>query len=216
MRWLRAVAVLIGSSSAAFAAPPAVDSQLWSELDATYPIATNWSATAIFTTRVGNDLPNPTLTAGGLQIDYRSGSWTATGTTYYVSIRNAESGARTAIWLPAAALTYETTIGPITLSDRNRLEQLEGLPRAPTRYRNRASADWHVPGGYAFADIFVADEAFYDFSRAAWTRNRAQAGVQFRPAPNTRLQTFYMRQNNSYGAPSRLNVLGLTLQFDIK
>ncbi len=213
---MRAVAVLVGSSSAAIAAPPAVDGQLWNELDATYPLAANWSATAIFATRVGNDLPNPTLTAGGLQIDYRSGPWTATETAYYVSIRNAGSGARTAIWLPAVALAYEAAIGPITLSDRSRLEQFEGLSGAPTRYRNRASAEWHVAGPHSLSDIFVADEAFYDFSRGAWTRNRAQVGVEFRPAAKTRLQTFYLRQNNSYGAPSRLNALGFTLQLDIK
>ena len=193
-----------------------MDGQLWSELDATYPIAANWSATAIFTARVGNELPNPTLTAGGLQVDYRSGPWTATGTTYYVSLRNAASGARTAVWLPAGALAYEVTIGPITLSDRNRWEQLEGLPGDPVRYRNRASADWRVPDRHALTDIFVADEVFYDFSRGAWTRNRAQLGVQFRAGPNTRMQTYYLCQSNSYGAPSRLNVLGLTLQFEIK
>ena len=170
----------------------------------------------IFTTRGGDELPNPALTAGGLQIDYRSGSWTATGTGYYLSIRNAVSGARTAIWLPAAALTYEFALGPVTLSDRSRLEQLEGPPRNPARYRNRASADWHVPGPHVLTDIFVAEEAFYDFSRGAWTRNRVQVGVQFRTAPNIRLQAYYMHQSNTYGVPDRLNVLGLSLQFDIE
>lgn len=216
MRRLHAAAVLVGCSFGAFAAPPSVDSQVWGELDATYPIGADWSATAIFATRMGNDLPNPTLTAGGLQIDYRRGSWTATATGYYVSIRNAESGARTSIWLPAAAVTYGFGIGPVALSDRNRLEQLEGLPGAPARYRNRASADWPVPGQHVSIDIFVADEVFYDFSRDRWTRNRAQVGLQFQPAPNAWLQSYYMRQNNTYGAPDRLNVLGLTLQFDIK
>ena len=216
VRRLQAAAILVGCPSAGFAAPPSVDSQVWSELDATYPVAVNWSATAIFTTRLGIDLPNPTLTAGGLQIDYRSGSWTATGTGYYVSIRNAECGARTAIWLPAAALTYELGIGPVALSERNRLEQLEGLPGAPARYRSRAGADWQIPGQHALIDVFVADEVFYDFSTDRWTRNRAQVGLQFQPAPNFRLQTFYLRQNNADGAPDRLNVLGLTLQFDIE
>jgi hypothetical protein len=215
MRRLQAAAILVGCAPAASAAPPSVDSQVWSELDATHSIAANWFATAILTTRLGNDLPNPTLIAGGLQIDYRCGSWTATGSGYYVSIRNAESGARTAIWLPAAALTYVFDIGSLAFSDRNRLEQLEGLPGAPARYRNRIGADWHIPGQHAVPDIVVADEVFYDFSRDHWTRNRAQVGLQFYPAPNSRLQTYYMRQTNTYGAPDRLNVLGFTLQFDI-
>jgi Protein of unknown function (DUF2490) len=216
MRRLLAATVLVPCSSGAFAAAPSVDSQLWSEIDASYPIAADWSATGIFTTRLGSDLPNPTLTAGGLQIDHRVGSWTVSGTGYYVYVRNAQSGARTGVLLPAAALTYESGLGPVTLSDRNRLEQLEGLPGSPRRYRNRMSTTWHLPSGHQMTDVFVADEVFYDFSRNRLTRNRAQAGVQFNLSPNTRLQAFYMRQNNTYGAPGQLNVLGLTLQLDIK
>jgi hypothetical protein len=216
MRRLFAAAVVVPCSYSTFAAVPSMDSQLWSELDATHPITADLSATGILATRLGNDLPNPTLTARGLQIDYRIGAWTASVTGYYVSIRNAQSSARTGIWLPAAALTYEIGFGPVALSDRNRVEQLEGLPGSPMRYRNRASADWHLPGEHALTDLFVADEVFYDFSRDRWTRNRAQAGVQFHLTANTWLQTFYMRQNNTYGAPSRLNVLGLTVQVDIK
>jgi hypothetical protein len=193
-----------------------MDNQLWSELDATHTITADVSATAIFTTRLGDDLRNPTLTAVGLQIDYRIGAWTASLTGYYVSIRNAQSGDHMGIWLPAAALSYEIGFGPVALSDRNRVEQLEGLPGSPMRYRNRASADWHLPSEHALTDLFVVDEVFYDFSRDRWTRNRAQAGVQFYLTANTRLQTFYMRQNNTYGAPDRLNVLGLTVQIDIK
>jgi hypothetical protein len=216
VRGLFAGAVVAHWSSGAFAATPSVDSQLWTELDATHPLTADLSATGIVTTRLGNDLPNPTLTAGGLQIDYRVGSWTASATGYYVSIRNAQSGTRTEIWLPATALTYEFSIGPLALSDRNRVEQLEGLPGSPLRYRNRAGADWRLPGRQALTDIFVVDEVFYDFSRDRWTRNRAEAGFQFRLAANTRLQTFYMLQHNIYGAPERLNVLGLTLQLDIE
>jgi hypothetical protein len=85
-------------SSMAFAGVPSVDDQFWSELDATHAISAELSATAIVTTRLGNDLPNPTLTAGGLQIDYLFGSWIASATGYYVSARNAETGAHTAVW----------------------------------------------------------------------------------------------------------------------
>jgi hypothetical protein len=156
------------------------------------------------------------LTAGGLQIDYRSGSsWIVSGTAYYVSIRNAATGAHTRVWLPAAALTYQFELGPVALADRNRFEQLEGLPGSPIRYRNRASISWHVPGRNELTDVFAADEAFYDFSKDRWTRNRAQTGVQFQLRTATKLQIFYMRQKNTYGTPDRLNVLGLTLQLDI-
>jgi Protein of unknown function (DUF2490) len=199
-----------------FASPPSVDNQLWNELDATRAISADMSATAIVTTRLGNDLPNPSLTAGGLEIDYRMGSWIASGTGYYASVRNAETGTHTAVWLPALALTYQIVVGRFALSDRNRVEQLNGIPGSPTRYRNRASADWHVSSDQRVTDVFIADEVFYDFSRDRWPRNRAQAGFQYHLASHTNLLVFYMRQNNSLGTPDRLNVLGLTLLLDIK
>jgi hypothetical protein len=133
-----------------------------------------------------------------------------------VSIRDAQSGARTTIWLPAAALTYEIGEEAVALSDRNRIERLEGLPGSPARYRNRASISWHLPGEHAWMTAFVADEVFYDFSKDRWTRNRAQAGLQFQLTTDTRLQTFYMRQNNTSGATRRLDVLGVTLQLAIR
>ena len=203
-------------SSIASTAVPAVDSQLWSELDVTRAVGADLSATAIVTTRLGNALPNPTLTAGGLQIDYRIGSWTVSGTGYYVYVRNTATGAPIRVWLPAAALGYEIDLGRLALSDRNRVEQLEGIPGSPTRYRNRASAYWRVTGGHELTEIFISNELFYDFSRDRWTRNRAQAGFQFQLGTDTKLQVFYMRQNNTYGAPDRLNVLGLTFQLELK
>jgi hypothetical protein len=199
-----------------FASPPSVDSQLWNELDATRAISADMSATATVTTRLGNALPNPSLTAGGLEIDYRMGSWIASGAGYYASVRNAETGTHTAVWLPTLALTYHIVVGRFTLSDRNRVEQLDGIPGSPTRYRNRASADWHVSSDQRVTDVFIADEVFYDFSRDRWTRNRAQAGFQYHLASDANLLIFYMRQNNSFGTPDRLNVLCLTLLLDIK
>jgi Protein of unknown function (DUF2490) len=200
----------------AYAAVPSIDSQLWSELDVTHAVSADLSATAIVTTRFGDGLPNPTLTAAGLQIDYRIGSWIVSGTGYYVSVRSAETGARAGIWLPAAALTYGMAVSRLALSDRNRVEQLEGLPGSPTRYRNRASAYWQVADGNGSAAVFITNELFYDFSRDRWTRNRAQAGLQFQLVADTKLQVYYMRQNNTYGTPDRLNVLGLTVQTELK
>jgi hypothetical protein len=197
------------------AAAPSSDSQLWSELDITHAFSTNFSATVMGTTRLGVDLPNPTLTAGGLQLDYRIGSWVASGTGDYVSIRNAENGAHTTVWLPAVALTYRAALGALEISDRNRVEQLEGIPGSPARYRNRAGASWPVSRGRHPTEVFISDEVFYDFSRARWTRNRAQAGLQFDLGSGADLQIFYMRQNNDYGAPDRFNVLGLTLQLQL-
>jgi hypothetical protein len=194
----------------------AADSQSWNEVDATHLLNENLTATGIVTARVGNGLPNPTLSAAGVQIDYRVGSWTSTATGYYVSVRDLHTGIGTAIWLPAAALTYSIDVGRLKVSDRNRLEQLEGIAGTPTRYRNRASLTWAVSEIDRLTDAFIADELFYDFTKGRWSRNRIQAGIQCRVTGTTQLQVFYMRQNDTYGALNRLNVLGVTLHLDVK
>jgi hypothetical protein len=205
----------LSTTSAACAAISGTDSQLWSELDVSHALDASLSATGIATARLGDALPNPTLSALGLQLDYRLGPWTASATGYDVRIRSAPSGLRTRIWLPAAALAYELAAGPLRFADRNRVEILEGIPGAPRRYRNRASIYCPVAGAPAAAEAFLTDEVFYDFSRQAWTRNRAQLGLQFRIAAPVRLQLFFLRQDTNYGLPRRLDVLGTTLQLDI-
>jgi hypothetical protein len=204
------------TAATTFSEVNAADSQSWDEVDMTHVLNEKLSATGILTTRLGNGLPNPTLNAEGLQIDYRFGSWTSSATGYYVSVRNPETGIRTVIWLPAAALTYNVDVGRLTVSDRNRVEQLEGIAGSPTRYRNRTSVTWSVSESGRLTKIFITDELFYDFARDRWTRNRIQAGIQCRLARDANLQVFYLRQNNTYGALNRLNVLGLTLHIDVK
>lgn len=194
----------------------ATDNQSWNEVDVTHVLTESLSATGIVTTRLGNSLPNPTLNAEGLQFDYRLGSWTSSATGYYVTVRNAESGARTVIWLPAAALTYNLDIGRLKLSDRNRVEQLEGIVGSPTRYRNRASLTWALSETDRLTDAYITDELFYDFTKDRWARNRIQAGIQYRIGGDAKLQVFYLRQNDATGALNRLNVLGLTLHLDVK
>jgi hypothetical protein len=204
------------TSATMFSDVKAADSQSWDEVDVTHILNGNLSATGIVTTRLGSGLPNPTLTAAGLQIDYRIGSWTSSATGYYVSVRNAQTGVHAAIWLPAAALTYNMDVGRLTVSDRNRVEQLEGITGSPTRYRNRASVAWTLSESGRIAKAFVADERFYDFSKDRWTRNRIQAGIQFTLPRDANLQVFYLRQSDPFGALNRLNVLALTLHVDAK
>jgi Protein of unknown function (DUF2490) len=213
--WAVAAIFTFVSSTIAFASPPSADNQLWDELDVTRAFSAGLSTTGIFTTRLGNNLPNPALTAVGLEIDYRMGCWTGSGTGYYVSIRNSESGAHTTVWVPTVSLTYRIDVGRLALSDRNRVEQLDGIPGSPIFYANRVDADWHVFADHV-TDVFIADEVFYDFPSDRWILNRAQAGFQYHLSPNARLLVFYTRQSGGLGMPDRLNVLGLSLLLDIR
>lgn len=200
----------------AAAAPPAVDNQYWGEVDATHPLSSDFSVTGIVTAHIGNQLPNPTFTGVGLQLDYVTGQFMTSGGSYFVSIRSAGSGEHITARLPFIAETYKVKYADVTLTDRNRIEEVEGVPNSPRRYRNRFGLDWSLSGNESLTHIFATDEVFYDFSRSQWTRNRAQVGLTLSITQNAALLVFYLRQQDNHGAPNRLNVIGTTLQMTIR
>jgi Protein of unknown function (DUF2490) len=207
---LRVASLVLALNSRA--AIPTSDSQFWSEVDTVARIAPQVIATAIATARFGDALPNPTLCGGGLQFDFFAGAWTFSGGTLFVGIRSPSSGGQTQVQLPLCAVSYTRKIGGITLSDRNRIERLEGIPGSPSRYRNRLGIDILTHFAGPVSHVFITDEGFYDISTSRWNRNRAQAGIGLPLGSSTELQVFFLRQDSRSGAPRSLNVLGTTLK----
>lgn len=207
---LRAACLIVAANSQA--AIPSSDSQFWSEVDTVVRISPEATATAIATARFGDALPNPTLYGGGLQLDLFAGAWTFSGGVLVVGIRNPASGGQTQVNLPLCALSYSKKIGDVTISDRNRIEKLDGIPGSPSRYRNRLGIDVLTHDAGPVSHVFLNDEAFYDISNSRWNRNRAQAGFGLPLSGSSELQVFFLRQDSRNGTPRSLNVLGTTLK----
>lgn len=195
-----------------FAAVPKNDGQFWAEIDTTANIAPRTTATVLATSRIGDDLPNPALSGGGLQLDFVDGPWALSGGALFVGVRNAGTGATTDVQLPLFAVTYSQKMAGVTISDRNRIEQLDGIPGSPTRFRNRLSIDFPTHNCGPISHAFVDDEGFYDFATSRWTRNRAQIGVGLPLTSSTEVQVFFLRQDNRSGSPRSLSVIGTTLK----
>lgn len=206
---LAAFLALVARSSASV---PVTDSQVWSEVDTVARIAPQAIATVIATARMGDGLPNPTLYGGGLQLDFFAGAWTFSGGALFVGIRNASSGGQQQVRLPLCAVSYTQKIGGFTISDRNRIERLDGIPGSPSRYRNRLGIDVPLHNAGPVSHVFMTDEGFYDISTSTWNRNRAQVGIGLPLGGSTELQVFFLRQDSRSGAPRSLNVLGTTLK----
>lgn len=214
-RWLGAFAPLALIAAPLWAAPPMLDEQSWNELDVQHVIDPDWSATAILTTRLGVDVPDPTLTAVGLQVDDRRGAWLASATAYRIWTRSATDGTGHGLWLPALAFSWLPAFHGLQFSERNRIEQVEGISGNPVRYRNRIGVDGPLAARPGAPRLFLADEVFYDFSSAHWTRNRLQAGILCALNAATHLQLYLLRQDSRSGRPARLDVLGLTLAVEL-
>lgn len=212
---LLSVIALMAWTLSVRAAVPRDDSQAWMEADMTAPITTELSATLIATSRESLQLPNPTLVGGGLSADWRLDRFTLTAGAYAVQIRGVTNGATTDVELPFLSANYSFEILGVSVSDRNRIEDLVGIPGAPYRFRNRLGADLPL-FQQGISHVFATDELFYDFATSRWNRNRAQLGFGVPVSSRGELQLFYLRQDNYGSEPRALNVLGLTFKVDLR
>jgi hypothetical protein len=197
------------AAPAAQAGVPQANAQVWGEVDLTVPVAPNVSATALAVDRNGEGLPNPTLAGGGLTLDARAGHWTFTLGDLGVAARSAVSGKTVDVDVPLGAVAYGWSLAGLNFDDRSRIERLDGLPGDPWRYRNRLQVSHPLEGLGPIGAVFASDEAFYDFSRQKWDRNRAQVGFSVHVARRQRLDIYYLRQDDRYARPGTLHALGL-------
>ena len=153
--------------------------------------------------------------AGGLIVDYHLGNWTLSAGDLEAVARNPRSGARLDVNLPLASFTYSWHLGDFHISDRNRVEDLDGVPGNPWRYRNRVSVEHTVTGLGPVSSVFVTDEAFLDLQTVQWTRNRTQLGFTVDIARRAQLQLYYLRQDDRVALPSAINALGTTLVIEL-
>jgi hypothetical protein len=61
---------------AAWAGTGEPDTQLWTEVDVTGPLATNTTITGVARLRLSETEPNPTLLSPGVDLNYKAGEWT--------------------------------------------------------------------------------------------------------------------------------------------
>lgn len=188
------------------------DSQVWNEVDVTAPLARNLSVTALGVVRDGDAVPDPALAGAGVTADYRKGPWTITLGDLWVSARNSATGHARRIDVPVAAVAYGWSAAGLAFRDRSRVERLDGSVGDTWRYRNQFEMEAPTPELRPIGALFFSDEGFYDLSRSQWTRNRAQAGVSVPMARRTELQVYFMRQDDRYARPGRLNILGFSFK----
>lgn len=202
-------AALLVSANAALATPDP-DSQWWSELDLTHQMSSDLSFTASGYLRAGDGYPNPWLIGAGAAFDYRVSSFTLTGGDLWVRVRTL-SGQSLDVQLPYVSGTYTLELGRFAFSDRIRAEQLSGLPGSPRRYRDRLGVNIPITGDPADRAALTLSREWLLDSAHQLTRTRTMLAVGFALSPATSVQLQYIRQHNTSGTPSALNVLGTEL-----
>ena len=196
------------------AAAPNPNAQLWSEADGIVKIAPGVDVTGAAYARAAEGFPTPALVAASLAVDFTSHGTVLTAGNLEARIRST-SGASTNVNLPFISVTFPVPVGSALLSDRSRLERIDGVPGSPYRYRNRLTAELPIPSGGAFSAVELSDEVFYDDSRHRWTRNRAQVSTVWKVGRQSELLVYLLDQHDVIASPHDLHVIGLTLRVKV-
>ena len=192
------------------------DTQLWTELDVTGPVATDTTITGIAKVRVSESLPNPTLTSLEADLNHKVGDW-------WLSIGYAHevTPARPEETVEGKQVNIKQLIrlfgsrawrfGRNTVALRLRLDDTLDASSNPYRARVRLEYRWATAGLSWMSYLFASDEVFYEFQDQSWFRNRFRAGANLVLSERTDLLMFYQRQDSNNSTPGAINALGLTL-----
>ena len=203
---------------AAYAAPlagatPSPDAQIWSEADFIGSLSRQTTLTGIVIGRAGESVPNPTLTALGLQLDRKLGHWSF-GLGYRHETERHATGGPDISQLALAVATFREDFGRSAVQIRSRVDNTLHSSGNPWRFRIRAEYRWATLGLRPINYLFLNDEAFYQGSAGEWSRNRAQGGLGLDLGRGKDLQVYYQWQNDRIASPARINALGL--HFDMR
>lgn len=112
------------------------------------------------------------------------------------------------------AATVRLSFRGFNFSDRNLGERRFRTSRDSTRYRNLLRIERPLAvKGFAFTP-FVTDEAFYDFTARAWTRNHVAVGIRKTFGKRYTGDVYYQHESAQNAANNNLVFVGLTIRLD--
>jgi hypothetical protein len=214
---IRSIAVAACAAPlAAWAGTGAPDTQLWTEVDVTGPLATNTTITGVARLRLSESEPNPTLLSPGVDFNYKTGEWTVSAGYRYnaTAEREPETVEGKSVKISQVALLMGRRawrFGRNTLALRLRFEDTINASSNPYRARIRLEYRWATEQLRWVSYLFVNDEGFYEFQDQKWFRNRFRAGANLKLSKRTELEVFYQRQDSNNSTPGAINALGLTM-----
>jgi hypothetical protein len=113
---------------------------MWNEVDLSASLMSRINITIPLVIRDSFNLANPQLYGAGAIVDVALTKYLSISGGYlFVGLPHIGPGYN--VNVPLAALTLHHRIGRFRVGDRNRWEQLRGLPGSPVRYRNKLLLD---------------------------------------------------------------------------
>lgn len=132
---------------------------------------------------------------------------------YYTHVNSGGADAWQVEYRPHLDATLSARLGPVALSDRNRLELRFKGGEDSARYRNRLKISLRTLGPLDVRP-YVAVEPFYDFKQEELNKNRSYVGARFGLWGRFSADVYYMYESRKRaGEWSGVPVVGTTLAF---
>jgi len=188
------------------------DNQQWTEVQIAVPVTKAFDFNIIGGLRIGRDLSHPVDERIGVGFTFRAGKH-VTVAPHYLHL-GMQPFPRRRLWENRLVfpVTVRFNLGKFRLNNRNQIDRrLRNSGIDTTRYRNAFGVEHPVGPDKWGLSVFAADEVFYDWAVDRWARNRFAAGATKEFNKHLSQNFYYLRQNDRFGVPGDLNVIGTRL-----
>ncbi len=184
-------------------------------MDVSTGLWNSYTLTGVAQLRLSDSLSNPTFTAGGLDLDRKTGDWTL-GIGYRHQVTGNRQGEDVNITqVLRLNATWQFRSGRNTFAIRTRVENTLTASGNPWRVRLRPEYRWSPYDWGMVSYLYANDEVFYRFSDDEFFRNRFQSGMNLAFGKRTALKVYYQRQDTNGQTPGAINALGLTMDISL-
>jgi len=210
------VLMLIGNRAAA-QTPPDKDFQQWTQFAATWKAKPKLAITTFGELHIGNDVSQLDQEIVSASVTYSPTKWVSLEPGYlYLHANPKLSGINFENRLYGEITFKAPAFHKFLLSDCVRPElRWEHAPAGSTytqRYRNRVTLERPIK---KFSP-FVEWEKFYNANVEAWSRTRYYAGATVWINRRTKIQFYYMRQNDEFSRPFHKDAIGVSTMFSLR
>jgi len=192
------------------------DAQLWNEAKVTIRLDDHFDLVVGGALRLGDDLSQLVRTSGLLAVNVRVTDFFSLTPTYQYIVDDPVTGGRTVENRLGLVPTVSVPLGNAKLALSNGLE-FRSFDSKPDSWRWRPKLKLSHPVGSKGLALtgYAAGELFYDFNTDIWTRSRLFAGLEKRLSDNVAIDLYYCRQIELKAGKQDLNIIGISMRFDL-
>jgi uncharacterized protein DUF2490 len=192
------------------------DAQLWNEAKVTIRLDDRFDLVVGGALRFGDDVSQLVRTSGLLAVNVRVTDFFSLTPTYQYIVDDPVMGGRTVENRLGLVPTVSAPLGSAKLALSNGLE-FRSFDSKPDSWRWRPKLRLSHPVGSQSLALtgYAAGELFYDFQTDIWTRSRLFAGLEKRLSDNVAIDLYYCRQIELKAGKQDLNIIGISMRFDL-